>query len=62
MGNVKKHRNIKLENTGKRRNYLVSERNYHTKKFFTENSLTIEIRKTRILINKPVYLGYQYQI
>ena len=60
MGNVKKHRNIKLQNTGKRRNHLVSERNYHTTKFFTENSLTIEMRKTLILINKPVYFGYQY--
>ena len=60
MGNVKKHRNIKLQNTGKRKNHLVSERNYHTTKFFTENSLTIEMRKTLILINKPVYFGYQY--
>ena len=31
--------------------------NYHTANFFTENLLAIEMRKTQILMNKPVYLG-----
>ena len=57
MENVRKHRNIKLVTTERRRNYLVSEPNYHTTKFFTENLLAIEMRKTQILMNKPVYLG-----
>ena len=59
MENVRKHRNIKLVTTGTRRNYLVSEPNYHTTKFFSENSLAIEKKqnKTQILLNKPVYLG-----
>ena len=57
MKNVRKHRNIKLVTTEKRRNYLVSEQNYHTTKFSTENLLAIEMRKTQILMNKPVYLG-----
>ena len=35
MENVKKHRDIKLVTTGRRWNYLVSETNYHTTKFFT---------------------------
>ena len=35
--NVRKHRDIKLLTTEKRRNYLVSEPNYHTTKFFYEN-------------------------
>ena len=30
---------------------------YHTKKFFTENLLGKEMRKTQIIMNKPVYLG-----
>ena len=33
--NVKKHKDIELVKTEKRRNYLVSEPNYHTTKFFT---------------------------
>ena len=53
---MRKHRNIELATT-KRRNYLVSEPNYHTANFFTENLLAIEMRKTQILMNKPVYLG-----
>ena len=56
MENVRKHRDIKLVTTEKRRNYLVSEPNYYTKNFFTENLLTIEMKKTEILMNKPVYL------
>ena len=43
MENVRKNRDIKLVATEKRRNYLVSESNYHTVKFFTENLLAIEI-------------------
>ena len=57
MENVRKQRNIKLVTTERRRNYLVSEPNYHTTKFFIENLLAIEMRKTQILMNKPVYLG-----
>ena len=37
MENVRKHRDIKLVTTNKRRNYLVSEPKYHTTKWFSEN-------------------------
>ena len=40
---MRKNRDIKLVTTEKRRNYLVSESNYHTAKLFTENLLIIEI-------------------
>ena len=40
--------------------YLVSEPNHHTAKFFTENMLAVEMRKLKILLNKPVCLGLQY--
>ena len=43
--------------TERTRNYLVSEPNYHTKKFFTENLLALEMRKTQISMNKPAYSG-----
>ena len=55
--NERKHRNIKLVTTKKRRKYLVSEENYHTTKFLMENVLAIKMRKIQILMNKPVYLG-----
>ena len=44
--NVIKHRDIKLMTTEKSRNYLLSELNYHTTKFFTEHLLAIEMKKT----------------
>ena len=42
--NVRKHRDIKLVTTDKRRNQLVSEPNYHTRKCFSENLLAIEMK------------------
>ena len=57
MENVRKHRDIKLVTTDKRRNQLVSEPNYHTTKWFSEKRLAIEMKKTKVKMNKPVYLG-----
>ena len=57
MENIRKHRDIKLVTTDKRGNQLVSEPNYHTTKCFSENLLAIEMRKTKVKMNKPVYLG-----
>ena len=51
------NRDIKLVTKEKRKNYLKSEPNYHTKIFFTENLLEIKMKKTEILMNKPVHLG-----
>ena len=36
MENMRKHRDFKLVTTERRRNYLVSEPNYHATKFYTE--------------------------
>ena len=57
MENVRKHRDIKLVTTDKRRNQLVSEPNYHATKWFAENLLAIEMKKMKVKMNKPVYLG-----
>ena len=57
MENVRKHRDIKLVTTDKRRNQLASEPNYHTTKYFSENLMAIEMKKTKVKMNKPVYLG-----
>ena len=68
MENVKKHRDIKLVTTEKRRNYLVSKPNYHTRKFFTENLLAVEMKKKQtnkqkkqrhLWINLSIY-DFQY--
>ena len=54
MKNMRKYRDIKLATKERRRNCLVSESNHHTTKFLIENF--IEMKKTQILMNKPVYL------
>ena len=57
MENVRKDRDIKLVKTDKRKNQLVSEPNYHAIKRFSENLAAIEMRKTKIKMNKPIYVG-----
>ena len=51
---ILENENIKLVTTERRINYLVSQPNYPTTKFFTENLLGIDKRKTQILMNKLV--------
>ena len=57
MENVRKHKSIKLVTTDKRRNHLVSEPIYYTRKWFSENLLATEMKMTKVKMNKPVYLG-----
>ena len=57
MENIRKHMDIKLVTTDKRRNELVSEPNYHAIKCFSENFAAIEMRKTKVKMNKPIHVG-----
>ena len=57
MENVRKHRDIKLVTTEEKRIKLVSEPNYHTTKHFSKNLLAIEMKKTKVKMNYPVYFG-----
>ena len=57
MGNVRNHRDIKLATTDKRRNQLASEPNYHTPKHVSENLIVMEMKKTKVKMNKALYLG-----
>ena len=57
MKNVRKHRDIKLVTTDKKRNKLVSEPNYDTMNYISEDLSIIEMNKTRVKMNKPIYLG-----
>ena len=56
MENVRQHRDIKLVTTDKRRNQLASEPIYHTTKYFSENLIGIQMKKTKKM-NKLIYLG-----
>ena len=54
--NIRKHRDIKLETADKRRNQLAVEPNCHTTKFFSDNLMAIEMKRTKVKMNKPIYL------
>ena len=54
--NIRKHRDIKLVTTDKKRSKLASEPNYHTINLISIN-LIIEMKKTKVKMNKPIYLG-----
>ena len=55
--NVRIHRDIKLLTSDKRRKRLVSERNYHSQKNFSDFLMAIEMKKTRMKMTKPLYFG-----
>ena len=57
MENIRKHRELKLVTTDKKRSKLVSEPNYYTINLISEDLSIIEMKKTKVKINKPIYLG-----
>ena len=57
MENIRKHRDIKLVTTDKKKSKLVSEPNYHTINLISEDLSIIEMKKTKVKMNKPIYLG-----
>ena len=57
LENVRNHRDIKLLTSDKRRKGLVSEPNYHLHKKFSNHLMAIGMKKTRVKISRPLYLG-----
>ena len=55
--NDKNHRDIKLVTTANQRNKLASEPNLVSTKYISKDLLIMEIRKTEVKMNKPIYLG-----
>ena len=52
MENIRKHRDIKLVTTDKKR----SKSNHHTMNYISENLSIIEMKRTKTKMNKPIYL------
>ena len=57
MEKVRNHRDIKLFTANAKRRRYVPEPNYMSSKCFSKGFIAIEMRKTKVLMNKPVYLG-----
>ena len=57
MENVRKHRDIKWIVSEERRKKLTSEPNYVSCKAFSDHLMAIEMRKTSVIIDKPIIVG-----
>ena len=57
MENIRKHRDIRLVATNKKRSKLVSEPNYHTINYISEDLSITGMNRTKVKMNKPIYLG-----
>ena len=57
MENIRKRRDIKLVTIDKKRSKLVSEPNYPTINYISEDLSIIQMNKTKVKMNKPIYLG-----
>ena len=57
MENVRNRRDIKIVTMDKRRSILASEPHYHSTKYISKDLLTMEMKKTEVKMNKPIYLG-----
>ena len=57
MENIRKHRDIKLVTTDIKRSKLVSEPNYHTINLISDDLSVIDMKKTKVKMSKPIYLG-----
>ena len=56
MENKRTHKDIKLVTTEKKNKLFGARTKESYYKVYTENLLAIEIKKTEILMNKPIYL------
>ena len=57
MENIRRYRDIKLVTTDKKGSKLVSEPNHHTVNLISKDLSIIEMKKTKVKMNKPIYLG-----
>ena len=57
MENIRNRVNVKLVNTQEKFKKLSAKPNYKGRKIFSENLISVHMKKTSLTMNKPVYLG-----
>ena len=57
MENIRNRVNVKLVNSENKARKLIAKPNYRSCKIFSENLISVHMKKTSLLMNKPVYLG-----
>ena len=57
MENIRNRVNVKLVNTEEKLRKLTAKPNFRSRKIFSENLISVHMKKTSLTMNKPVYLG-----
>ena len=57
MENIRNRKDVKLVNNEEKARKLISKPNYNSCKIFSENLISVHMKKTSLVMNKPVYLG-----
>ena len=57
MENIRNRVNVKLVNSKEKALKLIAKPNYKSCKIFSENLISVHMKKTSLVMNKPVYLG-----
>ena len=57
MENIRNRVNVKLVNNEEKARKLIAKPNYRSCKIFSENLISVHMKKTSLVMNKPVYLG-----
>ena len=57
MENIRNRVNVKLVNTEEKLKKLIAKPNYKSSKIFSENLVSVHMKKTSLTMIKPVYLG-----
>ena len=57
MENIRNRVNVKLVNNEEKARKVIAKPNYRSCKIFSENLISVHMKKTSLIMNKPVYLG-----
>jgi hypothetical protein len=57
MENIQNHVDIKLRSNEKRAEKLITKPNFESRTIFTKKLIAFHMKKTKILFNKPIYIG-----
>ena len=57
MENIRNRVNVKLVNNREKAPKLIAKPNFSSYKVFSENLISVHMKKTSLVMNKPVYLG-----
>ena len=57
MENLRNRVDVRLVNTKEKLRKLVAKPNFKSRKIFNENLVSVHMKKTSLLMNKPIYLG-----